>query len=173
MVALAGDEIIADPSSVVGSIGVVSATFGFQDMIKKIGVERRVYTAGRNKSILDPFRPVEERDLEILHSVQSDIHDTFTESVKERRGAKLADDERLFTGQFWTGRSAVGLGLVDGIGSVREVLKSRYGEKVRVKTIAAQRPSLLRGRLGVAGGLSAEGMIGAVRVDRLYERYGL
>ncbi len=171
--AVAADEIIADPTSIVGSIGVIYASFGFTELIEKIGVERRVYTAGRNKSILDPFRPVQEKDLEILYSVQSDIHDAFAESVRARRGAKLADDDRLFTGEFWTGRAAVGLGLVDGLGTVRAVLKERYGEKVRIKPVPLQRGSLLRGRLGLASGLNADAMIGAIRADRMWDRFGL
>src|SRR5690606_23612776 len=106
MIALAGDEIVADPSSIVGSIGVVSAGFGFQGLIKKIGVERRVHTAGRNKSILDPFQPEKKEDVERLKTLQLEIHDTFIDMVRERRGAKLAEEPDLFTGLFWTGGKA-------------------------------------------------------------------
>src|SRR5690606_22101022 len=112
MIALAGDEIIADPSSIVGSIGVVSAGFGFQELIKKIGVERRVHTSGRNKAILDPFQPEKEEDIERLKALQEEVHQTFIALVKERRGAKLAEDDDLFTGLFWTGERGHALGLV-------------------------------------------------------------
>ncbi|MEM8551648.1 MAG: S49 family peptidase [Pseudomonadota bacterium] len=171
--ACAADEIIADDTSVVGSIGVISATFGFTDLIDKIGVERRVYTAGENKSILDPFQPEQEKDVAILRSVQSDIHEAFVNIVKARRGEKLSDDPDIFTGRFWAGASAVGLGLVDGIGAARDVLRERYGDKARIRMVPTSKPSLLRGRFGVADGLTADALIGAVRADRLFDRYGL
>lgn len=139
MIALAGDEIFADPSSIVGSIGVVSATFGFPELLKKIGVERRVYTAGENKFALDPFQPEKEKDIEHLKSLQLDVHGTFIDMVKERRAGKLADDEDLFTGLFWSGVRGKELGLIDGLGDMRAVLKSRYGEKMRMQLIAPPR----------------------------------
>ena len=108
MIAVAGDEIIADPSSIVGSIGVVSASFGFPELMKKIGVERRVHTAGQNKAVLDPFKPEKKEDVERLKALQLEVHDTFIDLVKERRGAKLIDDPDLFTGLFWTGRTRPG-----------------------------------------------------------------
>src|SRR5690554_3235680 len=129
MIAVAGDEIVADPSSIVGSIGVVSASFGFQELIAKIGVERRVHTAGENKVTLDPFKPEKKEDVERLKAIQLDVHETFINLVKERRGAKLADDPDLFTGLFWTGKRGLELGLVDALGDMRSVLKQRYGEK--------------------------------------------
>ncbi|MGN6146321.1 MAG: S49 family peptidase, partial [Mesorhizobium sp.] len=110
MIALAGDEIIADPSSIVGSIGVVSASFGFPELLKKIGVERRVHTAGQNKSVLDPFRPEKKEDVERLKALQLEVHETFIDMVKERRGPKLKDDPDLFTGLFWTGKRGLDLG---------------------------------------------------------------
>lgn len=108
MIALAGDEIIADPTSIVGSIGVVSGGFGFPELLKKIGVERRVYTAGENKVMLDPFQPEKENDIAFLKNLQLDIHDTFIQMVKARRGQLLADDPDIFSGLFWTGRRGLG-----------------------------------------------------------------
>ncbi len=128
MIAVAGDEIIADPSSIVGSIGVISATFGFPELLRKIGVERRVYTAGPNKSVLDPFRPEREEDVERLKQLQLEVHATFIELVKDRRGAKLKDDPDLFTGLFWTGETGRALGLVDAVGDMMAELRKRYGD---------------------------------------------
>lgn len=144
MIALAGDEIIVDPSSIVGSIGVVSSSFGFVDLIKKIGVERRVHTAGKNKAVLDPFRPEREEDVERLKALQLEVHDTFIDMVKERRGAKLKDDPDLFTGMFWGGKTGVGLGLADALGDMRSTLKARYGEKTQLKLITASRGLMSR-----------------------------
>ena len=171
--ACAADEIFADATSIVGSIGVISATFGFTELIEKIGVERRVYTTGTNKSILDPFKPEQPRDLEILADVQGDIYAAFVGAVKARRGGKLSDHPDLFTGRFWAASSAQELGLVDGLGAMRDILRDRYGEKVRIRKIPVGRPSLLRRRLGLGASVTAESLIGAVRADRLYDRYGL
>ncbi|MEM6761748.1 MAG: S49 family peptidase, partial [Pseudomonadota bacterium] len=126
-----------------------------------------------------PFRPEQEKDVAILRAVQDDIHAAFVDIVKSRRGERLADDPDIFSGRFWSGTSALGLGLIDGIGSPRQILHERYGKKARIRPISSARPSLLRGRLGVgapfagAEGLSAEALIGAVRSDRLFDRYGL
>jgi ClpP class serine protease len=175
MIAVAGDEIIADPSSIVGSIGVVSASFGFQDLIKKIGVERRVHTAGQNKAVLDPFRPERPEDVERLKALQLEVHETFIEMVKERRGKRLADDPDLFTGLFWTARRGLALGLVDSLGDMRSVLKGRYGDKTTLKLVTPPRGFLAR-RLGFPGsrhgGLSPEMAAGAVGgvLDTLEER---
>lgn len=171
--ACAADEIYSDETSVVGSIGVISATFGFTDLIEKIGVERRVYTAGESKSILDPFKPEQEKDVAILRAVQGDIHEAFVDIVKARRGDRLVDDPELFSGRFWSGTAGHRLGLVDGIGAARDVLRERYGDKMRIRVIPTSRPSFLRARFGVGAPLSAEAMIGAVRADRLFDRYGL
>lgn len=183
MIAAAGDEIVADPSSIVGSIGVISAGFGFTGLIKKIGVDRRVYTAGRNKSILDPFQPEKKDDVERLKALQLDVHETFIDLVKERREGKLGDHPDLFTGQFWTGRGAAELGLVDELGDMRSFLKKRYGEKTKLKLISQPR-GLFGRRLGLFGTAredAASGMAsGLVRglatelEDRaLWGRYGL
>ena len=141
MIAVAGDEIIADPSSIVGSIGVVSASFGFPELMKKIGVERRVYTAGKNKAVLDPFKPEKKEDIERLKELQLEVHETFIDLVKERRGAKLKDDPDLFTGLFWTGKRGVELGLVDALGDMRDVLKNPFRAEDAVEADhAAARP---------------------------------
>lgn len=151
MIALAGDEIFADPTSIVGSIGVVSGGFGFPEMLKKIGVERRVYTAGSNKAILDPFQPERENEIEYLKSLQLEIHQVFIDMVKERRGAKLADDPDLFSGLFWTGGRGLALGLVDGLADMRSELKKRYGEKTRLELVSAPKGLFGRKAPGVGG----------------------
>ncbi|MCC0026182.1 MAG: S49 family peptidase [Zhengella sp.] len=157
MIACAGDEIIADPSSIVGSIGVISAGFGFPEMLKKIGVERRVYTAGENKSVLDPFQPEKAEDIERLKSLQLDVHKTFIDLVKSRRGDRLADDPDLFTGAFWAGEGALRRGLVDGLGDMRSFLKDRYGEKTSLKLISPPRGLFgRRGLFGLRSGFGAE-----------------
>eukprot|EP00903_Cladosiphon_okamuranus_P001108 g1106.t1 len=180
MIAVAGDEIFVDPSSIVGSIGVVAAGFGFTEMIKKIGVDRRVYTAGKKKVILDPFQPEVEEDIEYLKTLQLEIHETFIDLVKSRRSDVLADDPDLFTGKFWTGRTAIQLGLVDGIGDLRSVIKDRYGDKAEPKLISA--PRGLFGRKGGVGvglgngklfdGLGGE-LMSSVEERALWARFGL
>ena len=183
MIAIAGDEIIADPSSIVGSIGVVSAGFGFPDLLKKLGVERRVYTAGQNKATLDPFQPEKETDIEHLKALQLDIHRVFIDMVKERRGDKLADDDSLFTGMFWTGAKGRDLGLVDEFGDMRTALKARYGEKVDLRLITQPRGLFRRPLTGAFGnglGLDADfaaaaagGLAAAMEERLLWARYGL
>ncbi|WP_375619730.1 S49 family peptidase [Bartonella sp. TS25HLJMH] len=135
MIACAGDEIFADPSSIVGSIGVVSASFGFPELLKKIGIERRVYTAGKNKVTLDPFQPEKKADIEHLKSLQLEVHQTFIDLVKERRAEKLSDDSNLFTGMFWSGKQSVELGLVDGLNDVGSVIKERFGNDAKLRLI--------------------------------------
>ncbi|MFN3131434.1 S49 family peptidase [Roseibium sp.] len=180
MIALAGDEIIVDPSSVVGSIGVVAAGFGFTELIGKIGVERRVYTAGKKKVTLDPFQPEVPEDIEYLKTLQQEIHDTFIDMVKSRRADVLSDDPDLFTGKFWTGSSAVNLGLVDSLGDLRGVLKKRYGDKAEAKLISAPRGLFGRkGGVGVnleAGTLTAglgNELISAAEERLMWQRFGL
>ncbi len=177
MIAVAGDEIIADPSSIVGSIGVISSSFGFTGLMEKIGVERRVHTAGSNKSVLDPFLPEKEKDIEHLKTLQLDIHDVFIGMVKERRGAKLKDNPDLFTGLFWAGQKAKDLGLVDDLGDMRSFLKARFGEKTKLRLIAQS-----RGLFGIrsgAGGVSqigagaAEALIDSAEERALWSRFGL
>ena len=138
--ACAADEIHADASSIVGSIGVVSGGFGFTDLIKRIGVERRLHTSGDNKAMLDPFSPEDPEDVARLKAIQADIHESFKQYVRERRGGRLkAADEILFNGEFWTGRRALELGLIDGLGDLRSVLRQRFGEKVRLRPVTAGR----------------------------------
>lgn len=181
MIALAGDEIIADPSSIVGSIGVVSASFGFQDLIGKLGIERRVHTAGRNKAVLDPFRPEREEDVERLKALQLEVHETFIDLVRERRGARLADDPDLFTGLFWGGKKSMELGLVDGLGDMRSFLRQRYGDRTRLQLVSMRR-GLFSRRLGVFGSrldganiaaAAADGIVEAAAGRALWGRYGL
>jgi signal peptide peptidase SppA len=185
MIAVAGDEIIADPSSVIGSIGVISAGFGFVDAIGKLGIERRVHTAGQNKSILDPFQPEKEEDVERLKALQLDIHKVFIDLVKARRGDKLADNPDLFTGAFWTGEKARELGLVDHIGDMRSFLKARFGDKTELRLVQPQRNLFGRRQAaGVISGLAgidaetlsasaANGLAGAFEERALWARYGL
>jgi len=184
MIACAGDEIIADPSSIVGSIGVVSSSFGFPELLKKIGVERRVYTAGKNKVSLDPFQPEKASDIEHLKSLQLEIHDVFINLVKERRGVKLKNDETIFTGMFWAGMRGKELGLVDALGDMRSVLVERYGVETKFKLITSGR-GLLGGRkagLGLSQSqdfgvqiahAAAEGLLHTVETKTLWSRYGL
>jgi signal peptide peptidase SppA len=158
MIACAGDEIFCDPSSILGSIGVVGGSFGFQELIKKIGVERRLYTAGEHKAMLDPFLPEDRDDVARLKAIQREIHATFIALVKERRGARLkGSDDVLFTGEYWAGETSVSLGLADGIGDLRSTLRARYGEKVSTPVIAPATgllASLFGRRSSGAGSLS-------------------
>ena len=182
MIACAADEIICDSSSIVGSIGVIGASFGFDKLIEKIGVERRIYTAGENKSMLDPFQPEKPADVEKLLQIQRDIHDSFIDLVKSRRGAKLDSRETaLFSGEYWAGRKGLELGLVDAVGDLRSVLRERYGEKVRTPLIA-ERGLFGRSKPGVtAGGLAslwgspslAEDLVATLEARALWARYGL
>ncbi len=140
MIACAGDEIIADPYSIVGSIGVVGGSFGFDKLIAKIGVERRLYTSGDHKAMLDPFLPENPDDVERLKKLQRQIHEDFIALVKSRRGAKLQGPENdLFSGEYWTGQKAMELGLVDAIGDLRGTLRERFGDKVVTPLITAER----------------------------------
>lgn len=142
--AIGGDEIYAEPSSIVGSIGVISSGFGFVDAIDKLGIERRVYTAGRSKAILDPFLPQKPEDIERLASLQRDAHDVFIGAVKERRAGKLkGPDEELFSGAFWSGKQALEYGLIDGISDIRTRMREIYGDDVKLKVVPIERPGLL------------------------------
>jgi signal peptide peptidase SppA len=148
MIACAGDEIFCDPSSIMGSIGVVGGSFGFQDLIKRIGVERRLYTAGEHKGMLDPFLPENPDDVARLKTIQREIHALFIALVKQSRGARLkGTDDVLFTGEYWAGETSVSLGLADAIGDLRSTLRARYGDKV-VTPLVAPSSGLLSGVLG-------------------------
>ncbi|WP_409361646.1 S49 family peptidase [Bartonella heixiaziensis] len=177
MIACAGDEIFADPSSIVGSIGVVSASFGFPELLKKIGVERRVYTAGKNKVTLDPFQPEKKADIEHLKSLQGEVHQTFIDLVKERRASKLSDDQNIFTGLFWSGKKGVELGLIDGLNDIRSVIKERFGEDTKLRLISPPKsflgpktPSGVTAH-AVYTAVDSAWMVAQERV--LWQRYGL
>src|SRR6201997_5630725 len=151
MIACAGDEIFCDPSSILGSIGVVGGSFGFQELIKKVGIERRLYTAGAHKAMLDPFLPENPDDVAKLKALQREIHQIFIALVKESRGARLKGaDDTLFTGEYWAGETSIALGLADGIGDIRSTLRARYGEKV-LTPVTAPAGGLLSGLLGRGG----------------------
>lgn len=185
--AVAGDEIYADPSSIVGSIGVISATFGLEKAIAKLGIERRVYTAGLHKGSLDPFLPEKPEEIERLKAIQRDVHAVFIDIVKQRRGVKLkAPDDELFTGAFWSGPKALELGLIDGIADLRTRMRELHGDKVRLRVIPLESGGWLSRRLRRLPGLSGEGMpalalpstlgddlISAIEVRALWSRYGL
>ena len=176
--ACAADEIVANPSSIVGSIGVISAGFGFQDLIARIGVERRMHTSGERKAMLDPFQPEKEEDVARLKSLQAEIHDDFKKWVRERRGAKLkGDDATIFSGEFWTGRRGLERGLIDGLGDLRSTLQARYGAKVRLPMIATRRSLFARFGLGsrVSGRLDEIGpaTVAAIEERLHWQRFGL
>lgn len=175
MLALAADRIYAHPMSVVGSIGVISGGFGFDKAIEKLGIDRRIYTAGANKHRLDPFMPENPDDILKLRELQADIHAGFKAMVTERRGARLtAGEEALFNGDVWTGRQVVDLGLIDGLGDVRSVLRAEFGPKVRLIPIAHRRrlfrfgPRLADGGRGIAGDA-----LSTIEERGLWSRFGL
>ncbi|MFO1080177.1 MAG: S49 family peptidase [Reyranellaceae bacterium] len=174
--ACAADEIVVDPNSIVGSIGVISAGFGFQDLLTRLGVERRVYTSGERKSMLDPFRPQDPEDVARLRRLQGEIHDGFKDWVRDRRAGRLKGDEALlFSGEFWTGRRGLELGLVDGLGELRATLQARYGDKVRLPVIGPRRRLLARLGLGSSLGLEEIGpsTLAAVEERLHWQRFGL
>lgn len=144
MISLSGDEIFADPYAIVGSIGVISAGFGFQDAIEKLGVERRVHTAGKTKSQLDPFRPENPEDIKRLDRILGQMHTLFIEMVKQRRGGRLkSDDEALFNGEFWIAGDAAEHGLIDRVGDLKAILKERFGDKVQMRKVEISKGGLL------------------------------
>jgi len=166
MIACAADEIFCDPSSILGSIGVVGGSFGLQELIRKIGVERRLYTAGQHKAMLDPFLPENPDDVARLKAIQREIHAIFIQLVKKSRGARLKGaDDMLFTGEYWAGETAVSLGLVDAVGDLRSTLRARYGEKVLTPLIAPAS--------GVLGGLFGRRAPGAGALAALDGATGL
>ena len=184
MIACAGDEIFCDPSSILGSIGVVGGTFGFQELIRKVGVERRLYTAGAHKAMLDPFLPENPDDVARVKALQREIHAIFIALVKQSRGARLkGDDDVLFSGEYWAGETSVALGLADGIGDLRSTLRSRYGEKVKMPLVAPASGMLagLFGRksagTGVLNGLSGaaglpDELISALESRAIWAKFG-
>jgi serine protease SohB len=181
MLACAADEIVCDPFSIVGSIGVVGGSFGFSQLMEKLGIERRIYTSGDRKVMLDPFQPEKPEDVERIKAIQKDIHAHFIALVKERRGSRLNGvDKTLFSGEFWTADAALELGLADRIGDLRSTLRERFGPKVRTPLVAAER-SLLGRRLPGVGAATllanrpglADELISALETRALWSRYGL
>jgi len=185
MIACAADEIVADPHSIVGSIGVVGGSFGFDKLIAKMGIDRRLYSSGEHKAMLDPFLPEDPGDVERLKELQHEIHEDFIALVKSRRAGKLsgAEDE-LFSGAYWTGRRALELGLVDAIGDLRGVLRERFGDKLVTPLVTAERGFWGRRLLGTGRGGDAppaalaqfglaEELISALEARAMWARYGL
>ena len=175
--AASADEIFADPASIIGSIGVVSAGFGFDKAIKKIGVDRRVHTAGESKMILDPFQPEQTEEVVRLKALQAEIHAQFIAHIENRRGAKLKGDRsELFSGAFWTGETAVKLGLVDAIGEIRQTINSRFGDDTELMMIEPKRKLLPFGLTNLSGQM-ASGIVNEasdIAIERAYlSRFGL
>jgi serine protease SohB len=183
MIACAADEIVGDPASIVGSIGVIGASFGFTDAIRKLGVERRIYTAGENKSMLDPFLPEKEEDVARLKALQGEIHEMFIDLVRTSRGARLTGPEKtLFSGQYWTAKKGMEYGLVDRLIDLRALLRERYGDDVQTPLVAAERSLFGWRKPGVSGLLGApeclfdglmDDFISAVESRSIWSRYGL
>jgi signal peptide peptidase SppA len=182
--ACAADEIYADANSIVGSIGVVSSSFGFADLMRRLGVRRRLYTSGDRKSLLDPFQPEDPEDVARLKAIQRDIHDSFQAFVRERRGDRLkVPDSELFSGEFWTGRRGLELGLVDGIDDLRTAMRRRFGDEVRLRPIGGEpiwwRRMVRIGRGGELDSLLAHDphwaaeLLAAAESRALWSRYGL
>jgi len=173
--ACAADEVYANGASIVGSIGVISASFGFPELMTKLGVERRVYSAGERKAQLDPFQPEDENDVRHLKELQKDLHAQFIDYVKLRRGDRLTGEEKsLFSGDFWSGRQALELGLIDGVADLRSKMREKYGEKVKLRVVEQPR-SWLQRRFGLDGRLGqlSHEIMGAMDERALWARYGL
>jgi len=167
-IASAADDIYCDAASILGSIGVISAGFGLQEAIGKLGIERRVHTAGRSKSQLDPFRPENPEDVERLDTLLDQLHTVFTDHVRSRRGSRLSPETDLFDGRYWLGHEAVRLGLADGIGHAAPVLKARYGDKTRFRVFGPKRRMLSRFGLSLA-----QDALAGVEEAALWARLGL
>ena len=181
MLACAADEIVCDAFALVGSIGVVGGSFGFPKLMDRLGIERRIYTSGERKVMLDPFQPEKPEDVKRLKAIQKDIHQRFIALVKERRGARLKGaDKTLFSGEFWSAQNAIELGLADRLGDLRSTLRERFGDKVRTPLISAERSFFGRRLPGV--GLSqaltrqpglADDLISSLEARALWSRYGM
>ena len=172
LIACAGDEIYANSSSIIGSIGVIYSSFGFKDLIQKIGVQRRVYTAGKNKSTLDPFLDEKQEDIERLKNIQLELHKDFINVVEESRGTKLKKETgiELFSGEFWSGRKAKDLGLIDGIGNADQILKKKFGEEVVIKKFEKSKGWLAK-RLSSSED-HADKIISILEERSIWQRYG-
>ena len=173
-IACAGDEIYANSSSIIGSIGVISASFGFKDLIQKIGVERRVYTAGKNKSTLDPFKEEKEEDIKRLKTIQLELHEDFIKVVQNSRGSKLKDPEKnnIFTGEFWTGKTSLKLGLIDGIGNADQIIKEKFVDNVIIKKFEKQK-SFLAKKLSSSIDNQLDNLIDNLQERSLWQKFGL
>jgi len=174
LISCAGDEIYANSSSIIGSIGVISASFGFKELIKKMGIDRRIYTAGKNKSTLDPFVDEKEEDIKKLKDIQLELHADFIKVVKTSRGTKLKDPEKnnIFTGEFWTGASALKLGLIDGIGNVDQVLKKKFGEEVIIKKFEKQK-NWLEKKLSASVEGQLSNTLNSIEEKSVWQKFGL
>jgi signal peptide peptidase SppA len=181
MIACAADEIVCDPTSIVGSIGVIGASFGLNEAIRKLGIERRIYTAGEHKAMLDPFLPEKPEEVERIKAIQHEIHQVFIDLVRSRRGARLTGPEKtVFSGEYWTAPTALGHGLIDRIGDLRAYLRERFGEEVVTPLISPERGLFGRRAPGVVGdtGLAfgsqlAEDIVSALEARAIWSRYGL
>ena len=171
LIACAGDEIYANSSSIIGSIGVIYSSFGFTELIKKIGVERRVHTAGKNKSTLDPFLDEKKEDIERLKNIQLDLHKDFIEVVEKSRSSKLKKSEvELFSGEFWSGKKAKELGLVDGIGNINQVIREKFGKDVLIKKF--EKPKSWISKKLSSSEESAEKIVSILEERSIWQRYG-
>lgn len=176
--ALAADEIYAEETSLLGSIGVVTSGFGFVTALGRLGIERRLYTAGDNKSLLDPFLPEDPSDVDRLKTLQQDLHESFKELVRQRRGGKLKGEEtQLFSGEVFTGKRAVSLGLIDGIGELRGIVRGMFGEEVRLRVIDPERRRPFWTRLPWPGRPDvsdiASDLVARVEEGLIWARFGL
>ena len=173
LIACSGDEIYANSSSIIGSIGVISASFGFKNLIEKIGVQRRVYTAGKNKSTLDPFLDEKEEDINRLKNIQLELHQDFIDVVEESRGSKLnkQNDIELFSGEFWTGKKAKELGLIDGLGNADQILREKFGDEVEIKKFGKPKGWLAK-KLS-SSQEHADKLISILEERSIWQRYGL
>ena len=173
LIACAGDEIYANPSSIIGSIGVIYSSFGLQEMIKKFGIQRRIYTAGKNKSILDPFVEEKKEDIERLKKIQLDLHADFIKVVKESRSSKLKKEQNqdLFTGEFWSGSKSKELGLIDGLGNADEILKEKFGENVVIKKFEKPKSWLSR-KLSGGDQSQIETLVQLLEERFIWQKYG-
>ena len=173
LIACAGDEIYANSSSIIGSIGVISSSFGFKKLIEKIGVQRRVYTAGKNKNTLDPFLDEKEEDINRLKKIQLELHQDFIDVVEESRGTKLNKTSgiELFSGEFWTGKKSKDLGLIDGLGNFNEILKDKFGEDIEIKKFGKPKGWIAK-KLSSSED-PADKLISVLEERSIWQRYGL
>ena len=172
LIACSGDEIYANSSSIIGSIGVIYSSFGFKDLIQKIGVQRRVYTAGKNKSTLDPFLEEKDEDIKRLKNIQLELHQDFIDVVEESRGSKLKKESgiELFSGEFWSGKKAKELGLIDGIGNAEQILREKFGEKVQIKKFEKTKGWLAK-KLSTSED-HADKLVSILEERSIWQRYG-